>query len=73
MSSTPLNGGSSRAVNEKIRELAQTFADAVGDDESSEYYCECGCGERVALTRRQFDSPEPALIPGHALPPASGA
>ena len=68
MGSTPLSGESSRAVNGKIRELAQTFADAVGDDGKSEYYCECGCGERLPMSLGQFDHDGPVLIPGHEPP-----
>ena len=68
MSATPMNGGTSRAVNEKIRELAQAFTDAVGDDGPSEYFCECGCGRQVPLSPQEFDGQCPVLVPGHEPP-----
>jgi hypothetical protein len=64
-----------RAINERIRELAQRF-DPVGTDNHA-FICECAdetCVERVSMTAAQYDEVRaiPArfvVIPGHEATP----
>jgi hypothetical protein len=65
-----------RSINERIRELARTFAQ-VGGEEDVSFICECAdetCVERVPLKLSQYDEVRliPArffVVPGHEATP----
>ena len=62
-----------REVNERIREISDTFGH---DDETHEFLCECSdpdCTQRVVLTRAEYEQvrSDPArfvVAKGHAMP-----
>jgi hypothetical protein len=68
-----LNEALFREVNERIREISDTFGH---DDEAHSFLCECsdaGCTERVVLTRAEYeevrsDPTRFAVAKGHVLP-----
>lgn len=66
-----------RAVNQRIREMAEQFDSLVSDVTPQEYLCECGCGVRVALTSGEFDAritaQEPVTAHGHVIGRAQAA
>jgi hypothetical protein len=69
-----LNEAVFREVNERVREISDTFA--VSTDQV-DIVCECGnadCTERIALSTQEYESvrAQPnhfAIAPGHAGPP----
>ena len=62
-----------RDVNERIREISDTFGQK---DATYDFLCECsdpGCAERVVLTRAEYehvreDSTRFVVAKGHAMP-----
>ena len=62
-----------RSVNERMREIAESFELFEGRDSRVEFFCECGrdtCFERIEMTRDEYerlrsDPTHFAVVPGH--------
>ena len=62
-----------RSVNERMREIAESFELFEGRDSLIEFFCECGretCFERIEMTRDEYehirsDPTHFVVVPGH--------
>jgi len=54
-------GRAARAVNLRIMLIAARAS----DDLRLDFFCECGCFEKVSLTVEQYVSRGAAVLPGH--------
>lgn len=54
-----------REVNAQVREIAETLTEPNDRSDDFEFYCECGCFERLTLTLGEYDARGVVLLPGH--------
>jgi hypothetical protein len=54
-----------RAVNRTIRDFADD--PRIPDDETWEFFCECGCFTLVSVSLADFDRQGAVWVPGHEV------